>query len=235
MKYYPGLLSAIVPVLIGLSIHPVLAAQNKGQAAQCPCPQAMRSGDKMTMAQMTAMMRRCPMCKDMVGKGGMSNQQMMKMMQACPACKAMMGKGMMGKGMMKGPGKKGMSGMNKKGMSGMNMKEMPGMDAQGLTGRAGDLVARLQTSPSPPRPGKTTFTASVKTATGAPVTGAAVTLRLSMPSMKMEGPTATLNDKGHGIYSGIAAVGMAGGWQAEISVSRPGKAPLKLQFPFTAR
>ena len=176
-------------------------------------------GMKMDMPAMMRMMNDCPMCKaHMKGGSAMNHQDMMKMMNDCPSCKKMMGSGMMNM-----PGMKGMPGM------------AGAMGTQGLARRSGNLSVRLQTSPAPPQAGRTRFTATVRTAAGAPVNGASVTLGLSMPSMGMGGPTLTLRSQGKGVYSGVADLGMAGDWQADVTVSRRGMAPAKLGFPFGVR
>lgn len=172
-----------------------------------------------------------PACCRMMGgenpkgrQGGMGMKGMMQMMHNCPCMKMMM-KG----GMMNMPGMDGMNGMP--GMKGGTST----MGAQGLSRRVGDLTIRLQTSPTPPRAGNTRFTATVQTASGAPVTNANLSLGLSMPSMSMGGPTIPLRHQGGGVYVGTAKLSMAGPWQADVSLRRSGKAPVRTQFAFNAR
>lgn len=186
----------------------------EGKADEMPACCRMMMGGEKPEGQQGGM--------GMKGMKGMKG--MMEMMHNCPCMKMMM-KG----GMMDMPGMDGMRGMP--GMKGGTST----MGAQGLSRRVGDLTVRLQTSPSPPRAGNTRFTATVKTASGAPVANANLSLGLSMPSMSMGGPTIPLRHQGGGVYVGTAKLSMAGPWQADVSLRRSGKAPVRTQFAFNAR
>ena len=203
--------------LLSLSAQPASAAQQ---------PQQDRQNRADQMPACCRMMTEEGHEKSAQGGGG-QKMDMMQMMQNCPCMKMMM-KG----GMMNMPGMNGMHGMP--GMSSRNGAS-GAMGAQGLSRKAGELTVRLQTTPSPPRAGNARFTATVTTASGAPVTNAQLTLGLSMPSMSMGGPTVPLRHQGRGVYVGSARLGMAGPWQADVSLRQSGRAPVRTQFAFNAR
>ena len=86
----------------------------------------------------------------------------------------------------------------------------------------------MTTRPDPPRAGDNTVEVTVRDPSGAPVTGATVTVALFMPAMpSMNMPAmradATLLETGGGAYRGQADVGMAGRWDVTITVTRDGQ------------
>ena len=86
----------------------------------------------------------------------------------------------------------------------------------------------LVTKPSPLGLGQNLFEVLVKDAKGRPVADADVALLLVMPAdaktrhpeMRTEG---TLNNVGHGKYTGIAIVSMAGVWDVTVIATQKGK------------
>jgi hypothetical protein len=89
--------------------------------------------------------------------------------------------------------------------------------ALGTAQTAGPFQVTLATEAPGPKAGETRFQAKVSRG-GQPVTGATVGLSLSMPSMKMSGPDVTLKPAGDQ-YEGAANLGMAGEWEAKVTVS----------------
>lgn len=90
---------------------------------------------------------------------------------------------------------------------------------------AGPFQVTLTTEPAEPKVGDTLFRARV-TRDGSPVTGADITLGLSMPSMNMGGPEATLKASasgGPGTYEGTANLSMGGEYQANVAVGAGGE------------
>jgi Cu(I)/Ag(I) efflux system membrane fusion protein/cobalt-zinc-cadmium efflux system membrane fusion protein len=97
---------------------------------------------------------------------------------------------------------------------------------------AGSEVERLAitfgSEPDPPRTGRTTFEVSLRTATGAPLVDAQVSVTLFMPAMPaMSMPAmrerASLAHEGGGVYRGTGTVPMAGSWQVTVDVEREGQ------------
>ncbi len=101
-------------------------------------------------------------------------------------------------------------------------------------------VITLRTDPDPPRNGDNTFVVTVKDAQGAPVTDAAVAVRLymaPMPSMNMpamKSDVALLHVAG-GEYRGQGRFTMAGRWDATVTVTRGGAAIASHTVGLTAR
>jgi nitrogen fixation protein FixH len=104
--------------------------------------------------------------------------------------------------------------------------------ALGTQQAAGPFQVTLSTSPAPPKAGETRFQAKVSR-DGQPVSGATVTVSLSMPSMKMTGPDVTLQAAGDR-YEGSANLGMAGEWEAKTTVNASGETGTAT-YRFTAR
>ncbi len=86
---------------------------------------------------------------------------------------------------------------------------------------AGPFEVTLALDAPEPKVGDTQFKATV-TRDGKPVTDATVKLDLSMPQMKMGGPTATLAHTDSGVYAGKANLSMGGGYRAKVNVSAGG-------------
>src|SRR6185312_6952971 len=110
----------------------------------------------------------------------------------------------------------------------------PPPGAGGAGGRAAVSVAQqsanleFSSEPSPPRKGGNTFRVKLTNASGKPITGAQVTLTFYMPAMPAMGmaamkTTATLTDKGSGIYEGTGELGSGGTWQVTIMAQQNGQ------------
>ena len=91
----------------------------------------------------------------------------------------------------------------------------------GTTTKAGPFEITLALDAPEPKVGDAQFKATVKR-DGKPVTDATIKLELSMPQMKMSGPTATLAHTENGIYLGKINLSMGGAYRAKISVSADG-------------
>ena len=86
----------------------------------------------------------------------------------------------------------------------------------------------LTSDPSPPRKGNNVFRVKLTDANGAAVSGAEVSVTLSMPAMPEMGMAAmrtpvALNDKGNGVYEGSGALGSGGTWQTTIFAKKNGQ------------
>lgn len=84
------------------------------------------------------------------------------------------------------------------------------------------------TDPSPPNRGNNIFRVRLTGAGGTPVTGASVTVTFymaAMPAMGMAAmnTTATLTDKGDGLYEGSGSLGSGGTWQVTITARKTGQ------------
>jgi hypothetical protein len=99
-------------------------------------------------------------------------------------------------------------------------KADPAAVTLGKPNAAGPFRVTLSTPESPVRAGRVPFTADV-TRDGRPVKDAAVKVRLSMPAMGMPGRSAALRWNG-GRYAGSVEAGMAGDWQADVTVDGAG-------------
>ncbi|HXG24514.1 MAG TPA: FixH family protein [Chthonomonadales bacterium] len=86
---------------------------------------------------------------------------------------------------------------------------------------AGPFQVTLSTEPAAPKVGDTHFELRISRG-GQPVTDATVQLSLSMPSMNMAGPEATLESGGEH-YHTTAKLGMAGEWEARVTVTADGE------------
>ena len=112
---------------------------------------------------------------------------------------------------------------------------LPGLVAAaqytGHGAKPADHVIVVTTAPAPPRAGDNRFTVTVRTAAGAPVLGADVTIELVMPAMPaMRMPemrtkvslNAASNPKraAAGTYTGSAEIAMAGQWTLSVRVTQ---------------
>ena len=84
------------------------------------------------------------------------------------------------------------------------------------------------TEPSPPHKGGNTFRAKLTDASGNPIAGAQVMVTFYMPAMPAMGmaamkTTATLTDKGNGLYEGSGELGSGGTWQVTITAQKNGQ------------
>ncbi|MGH9487990.1 MAG: FixH family protein [Terriglobales bacterium] len=94
--------------------------------------------------------------------------------------------------------------------------------------------AALTTSPSPARKGKNTFRVYLTTASGAPITGATVSVTLAMPAMPAMGMagmnvTVPLQPQGGGHYSGTGALGSGGNWQVTVLARKHGNVVVRVR------
>ena len=79
----------------------------------------------------------------------------------------------------------------------------------------------LDSEPSPPRKGSNVFRVKLTDASGAPVSGADVSVTFFMPAMPSMGMAAmrtsvNLGDKGKGLYEGSGSLESGGTWQVTI-------------------
>ncbi len=86
----------------------------------------------------------------------------------------------------------------------------------------------FSTEPSPPRKGGNTFRLKLTEGSGQPISGAQVTVTFFMPAMPTMGmaamkSTATLTDKGNGLYEGTGELGSGGTWQVTITAQKNGQ------------
>lgn len=86
----------------------------------------------------------------------------------------------------------------------------------------------LTSDPSPPQKGNNVFRVKLTDANGTAVSGAEVSITLSMPAMPEMGMAAmrtpvTLKDKGNGVYEGSGALGSGGTWQTTILAKKNGQ------------
>ena len=85
--------------------------------------------------------------------------------------------------------------------------------------------------------GDNALSAKVTDASGKPVKDAKVSVRFYMPAMSGMAPMSSTSEavlKGD-VYLFTGNVGMEGTWKAEVSVTRPGKAPVKATFNLDSR
>jgi hypothetical protein len=100
---------------------------------------------------------------------------------------------------------------------------------------AGGLTVQFRTEPDPPRSGQSgNYVIGVRDANG-PVGGAMVLLQVVSRPRNQKGPNAAAPEvfRGSGRYqaSGLA-VGLAGEWEAEVTISEPRHGVVKTSFPF---
>ena len=90
--------------------------------------------------------------------------------------------------------------------------------ALGTKQTAGQSEITLTMEPAEPKAGDTRFVAQVQHE-GKPQMDAVVKIKLSMPSMNMDGPTADLKHTSGGRYEGIANLSMGGDWRADATIT----------------
>jgi RND family efflux transporter MFP subunit len=86
----------------------------------------------------------------------------------------------------------------------------------------------LTSDPNPPHKGNNVFRVKLTDASGAPISGAEVSVMLSMPAMPEMGMAAmrtpvSLSDKGSGLYEGSGQLGSGGTWQVLIVAKKNGQ------------
>ena len=99
----------------------------------------------------------------------------------------------------------------------------------------GTVVATLTLSPDPPVPMQDTTLGIELQDGGQPVVGATVVLTLTMPGCPMAPSYPALQDEGDGLYRAQTVLTMAGAWQAEASVTFPGRQDMQFTFFFATR
>jgi Cu(I)/Ag(I) efflux system membrane fusion protein/cobalt-zinc-cadmium efflux system membrane fusion protein len=97
----------------------------------------------------------------------------------------------------------------------------------------------LTSDPSPPQKGNNVFRVKLTDANGAAVSGAEVSVTLSMPAMPEMGMVAmrtpvALNDKGNGVYEGSGILGSGGTWQTTILAKKKGQTIVSKQLSVNA-
>jgi RND family efflux transporter MFP subunit len=88
--------------------------------------------------------------------------------------------------------------------------------------------AELTSEPNPPNKGSNVFRIKLTDASGAPISGAEVTVTFFMPAMPAMGMAAmrtpvVLSDKGNGVYEGSGVLGSGGTWQTTILAKKNGQ------------
>jgi Cu(I)/Ag(I) efflux system membrane fusion protein/cobalt-zinc-cadmium efflux system membrane fusion protein len=86
----------------------------------------------------------------------------------------------------------------------------------------------LSSDPTPPHKGSNVFRVKLTDASGAPISGAEVSVTFFMPAMPAMGMAAmrtpiTLSDKGNGLYEGSGQLESGGTWQVTILAKRNGQ------------
>ncbi len=99
--------------------------------------------------------------------------------------------------------------------------------------------AELTSEPSPPRKGSNVFRVKLADSSGAPISGADVSVTFFMPAMPQMGMAAmrtpvALGEKGKGIYEGSGELGSGGTWQTTILAKKNGQAIASKQLSVNA-
>jgi Cu(I)/Ag(I) efflux system membrane fusion protein/cobalt-zinc-cadmium efflux system membrane fusion protein len=97
----------------------------------------------------------------------------------------------------------------------------------------------LSTDPVPPRKGGNTIRVKLADASGAPISGAEVSVTFFMPAMPAMGMAAmrtpvTLSDKGNGLYEGSAKLDSGGTWQVTVVGKKNGQTVATKQLSVNA-
>ena len=113
--------------------------------------------------------------------------------------------------------------------AGSFMPPPPGAGANSSSGgAAAQGTIDFTTDPNPPRKGQNIFCVRLTDSKGVPVAGAQVSVRFymaAMPAMGMAAmnTSATLTDKGNGLYEGAGSLGSGGTWQVTIVAQKNGR------------
>jgi len=104
----------------------------------------------------------------------------------------------------------------------------PGAGAQSGTPKGPQAAVELSTDPNPAQRGNNVLRVKVADPTGAPVTGAEVTVKFYMPAMTAMGMaamdmTTKLSEKGNGMYEGNGKLDSGGTWQVTVTVQKGGQ------------
>lgn len=123
------------------------------------------------------------------------------------------------------------------GMPGMEMGDMPGTPAaQGPSEKkSGELRLSLETRPEKPKLGENVVRVKIRDSKGNPVGDAAVALNAVMNMPGMAPSKAAAKHTKDGVYEGTVNFSMAGGWDINVSVQRPGQKPVQEKFTVIAR
>jgi Cu(I)/Ag(I) efflux system membrane fusion protein/cobalt-zinc-cadmium efflux system membrane fusion protein len=86
----------------------------------------------------------------------------------------------------------------------------------------------LSSDPNPPHRGRNVFRVKLTDASGAPISGAEVSVTFLMPAMPAMGMASmrvpvTLSDKGSGLYEGSGQLDSGGTWQVTILAKKNGQ------------
>jgi hypothetical protein len=114
----------------------------------------------------------------------------------------------------------------------------PGAGAAGAM-NAPQAKAELTTEPDPLRKGSNIFRVKLTDATGAPISGADVSVTFSMPAMPAMGMAAMrmqapLKEKGNGLYEGTGKLDSGGTWQVTILAKKNGQVVASKQLSVNA-
>src|SRR6266850_2158517 len=114
----------------------------------------------------------------------------------------------------------------------------PGAGAAGAM-NAPQAKAELTTEPDPPRKGSNTFCVKLTDASGAPISGAEVSVTFSMPAMPAMGMAAmrtqvSLTETGNGLYEGLGQLDSGGTWQVAIVAKKNGQVVASKQLSVNA-
>src|SRR5262245_8207997 len=114
----------------------------------------------------------------------------------------------------------------------------PGAGSTGAT-NAPQASAELTTDPIPPRRGSNVVRVKLSDASGAPLSGAEVSVTFFMPAMPAMGMAAmrtpvTLADKGNGMYEASAQLDSGGTWQVTIVAKKNGQTVATKQLSVNA-
>src|SRR6266436_2855282 len=114
----------------------------------------------------------------------------------------------------------------------------PGAGAASVM-NAPQASAELTSEPSPPRKGSNVFRVKLTDSSGAPISGAEVSVTFFMPAMPQMGMAAmrtpvALGDKGKGVYEGSGELGSGGTWQTTILAKKNGQAIASKQLSVNA-
>ena len=115
----------------------------------------------------------------------------------------------------------------------------PGAGAAAAMNTNGAATLTLATDPAPPRKGANSLRVMVKDGSGAPITGAQVTVTFfmaAMPAMGMSAMrvSADLKDHGAGAYTGPLTLGSGGTWQVTAVATKDGRTLAQRQVSLTA-
>lgn len=97
----------------------------------------------------------------------------------------------------------------------------------------------FSSNPDPPRRGSNVFRVKLTSASGAPISGAQVSVTFFMPAMPQMGmaamrTSATLADKGRGLYEGSGELETGGTWQVTILAQKNGQTVASKQLSVAA-